>query len=159
MADEAQYEIVREESEAYMNSISVQQQWSGTEASFQILTLPTPWAEPLPAYSDRPDFLEPAHCRLCFEPVDDDELEAHLRDKHQLTYRDYRSDVLGRTLTEWPQPISPQILRSRLAAFKEELCDVNFSCMLARRALARKDAASCSASLFHRGMPPARLRG
>ena len=29
-------------------------------------------------------------------------------------------------MTEWPQPISPQVLRTRLAAFKDELCDANF---------------------------------
>ena len=34
--------------------------------------------------------------------------------------------MLRRTIAEWPQPIPSQILRTRLAAFKEELSDDNF---------------------------------
>eukprot|EP00973_Karenia_brevis_P093078 12415539-Karenia_brevis.AAC.1 len=29
-------------------------------------------------------------------------------------------------MSEWPQPISPQLLRSRLAALKTEICDESF---------------------------------
>ena len=43
-------------------------------------------------------------------------------------------------MAEWPQTISPQVLRSRLAAYKRELCDFNFNqvpcgscCRLKRR--------------------------
>ena len=39
----------------------------------------------------------------------------------------YRRQVLQKTVAEWPQAISPQVLRSRLAAFKKELCDDNYA--------------------------------
>ena len=63
--------------------------------------------------------------------------------------------MLGRTLTEWPQPISPQILRSRLAAFKEELCDANFL-MHACASCARQKRRS---KLFRVSFPPRNATG
>ena len=53
-----------------------------------------------------------------------------------MSLQEYRHRVLRGTLTEWPQPISPQILRCRLAAFKKELSDLNFlmlSCAVCAR--------------------------
>ena len=43
-----------------------------------------------------------------------------------MTLEAYRKIVLGDALMTWPQPISPQILRSRLAAFKNEMSDASF---------------------------------
>ena len=43
-----------------------------------------------------------------------------------MTPREYRSLVLGQTLRAWPEEVTPQVLRSRFAAYKEELCDKNF---------------------------------
>ena len=44
-------------------------------------------------------------------------------------------------LAEWPQPITPQILRSRLAAFKEEMSDLNFQ--LSPCAVCARDKRMC----------------
>ena len=110
-----------------LESIATQQQWSGEEPALQLLVLPATSGPPLPTYSESPEYLNPNHCRLCFfEAVDDLTLQQHLEERHGLTLTDYRSDVLSRTMAEWPQPISPQILRCRLAAFKNEMCDHNF---------------------------------
>ena len=54
-------------------------------------------------------------------------LENHLQTQHAgLSFDKYRAEILQKTLTEWPQPIMPQILRTRMAAFKEFFCDANF---------------------------------
>ena len=52
--------------------------------------------------------------------------------------------MLRKTLSEWPQKVSPQVLRSCLGAFKDELCDANFveeicasCCRLKRRSKLR----------------------
>lgn len=50
----------------------------------------------------------------------------HARDAHSMTPSEYRNNVLRRVMAEWPRPITPQILRGRMAAFKEELCDANY---------------------------------
>ena len=48
----------------------------------------------------------------------------HLSEAHNgMTPREYRSLVLGQTLRAWPEEVSPQVLRTRLAAYNEELCD------------------------------------
>ena len=53
---------------------------------------------------------------------------AHLLQEHAGCSLDcYRRDVLRSSLRQWPEPITPQILRSRLAAFKEEFSDANFA--------------------------------
>ena len=88
--------------------------------------LPATTGQALPSYSDKPELLDPSHCRLCLDPVDGSALPQHLEECHGLTQEEYRRQVLQQTMAEWPQPISPQILRSRLAAFKEEMCDHNF---------------------------------
>ena len=132
----AHYELVREESERYLESISVQQQWTGLEQAFQILVLPDTQAPALPQYAETPEYLDPEHCRLCLQPYKDTGLERHLQEQHQISLEEYRQRAFRRTLTEWPQPISPQILRSRLAAFKRELSDFNFlmlSCAVCAR--------------------------
>ena len=50
----------------------------------------------------------------------------HLSEAHNgMTPREYRSLVLGQTLRAWPEEVSPQVLRTRLAAYKEEMCDKN----------------------------------
>ena len=124
----------------------------------------------LPEYAPTADFLSPHHCRLCLQPYEPGELGKHLKvcpkssaedgaggapgvsfrpplssssqdtlQKFSVT-ANYRREVLGKTLTEWPQQISPQVLRTRLAAFKDEMCDANFQqlpcascCRLKRR--------------------------
>ena len=120
------YELVKVESLQYLASISEQQSWTGAEPALQLLQLPSAGQEPLPSYSERPVYLSPEHCRLCLQPVPDARLSDHLWLQHHITRDDYRRQVLSKTQAEWPQPISPQVLRTRLAAFKEELCDANF---------------------------------
>ena len=43
-----------------------------------------------------------------------------------MTVRQYRHEVMGRVRCEWPQEVSPQVFRTRLAAYKEQLCDANY---------------------------------
>ena len=101
------------------------QKWNGTEPALQVLCLPSDVS--LPAYAENPDHLDPSHCRLCLMPVSDANLTDHLRTQHNgLTPETYRAMVLRSVMTTWPQPISPQLLRTRLAAFKEEMSDANF---------------------------------
>lgn len=136
------YELVRAESERYLDKISAQQQWDGTESSLQILMLPDTSTDKLPEYAPTPEYLDPAHCRLCLEPLGDTSLEAHLRGRHNgMSPQTYRRQVHRMVLAEWPQPITPQILRSRLAAFKEEMSDLNFQ--LSPCAVCARDKRMC----------------
>ena len=113
------------EHEDYLAKKRGWQTWNGTEPALQLLCLPS--GQVLPEYSKLPDFLHPSHCRLCFSPVSEEHFASHLRDQHDgMTKNTYRETVLRSTLTEWPQPISPQLLRTRLAAFKNEMTDANF---------------------------------
>ena len=130
--------LVRNESDAYLQRISTQQQWSDEERAFQLLFFAPQDSPPLPAYKPDPEFLDPSHCRLCLEAVSQDDLVSHLKTNHQITsFHEYRQVVFLRTIAEWPQQISPQVLRSRLAAFKKELCDANF----------KEEACACCARL------------
>ena len=110
------------------SGISQQQVWTGQESSLQLLILPASTSDPLPTYKPTPEYLDPQHCRLCLESLSHTTLETHLAEKHpQHTVATYRRQVLQKTVAEWPQAISPQVLRSRLAAFKKELCDDNYA--------------------------------
>ena len=106
-------------------SIRPWQTWSGDEPALQLLCLPTD--ERLPPYSDTLEYIDPEHCRLCLMPVSDAAMESHLQEQHDgLTLEQYRRTVLQRSLSAWPEAISPQVLRGRLAAFMTNLCDSKF---------------------------------
>ena len=97
-------------------------------------------ARTLPEYAAQPHYLSPSHCRLCLQPFSPGLEEVHLQECGQCTKAEYRHRVFRSVLAEWPQPIPAQVLRTRLAAFKEELCDGNFQempcascCRLKRR--------------------------
>ena len=128
--------LVREESDTYLESIAQQQEWKGDEPALQLLLMPSTLSCKLPQYSCEPEFLDPLHCRPCFQYFPRGGEEEHLRESHDppLTRAEYRRLVLRQTLSEWPQAIPPQVLRSRLAAFKSELCDAHY---------AEKPRASC----------------
>ena len=79
----------------------------------------------LPPYASTAEFLDPAHCRKCLKPVAD--LEAHLRDEcGGGSLQDYRREVFEKHIRAWPEPITPQIVRMRLAAYKNEMNDANY---------------------------------
>ena len=142
------FEFVREESLRYREKLPMQQRLTRHDPALQLLVLPTPASEePLPRYSAEPAYLSPAHCRLCLQPTDD--LEKHLQQEcpaqekkndevQKSSQQDpaasqapsktqvYRQEVFAKVVKEWPQPISPQVLRSRLAAFKNAMCDDAF---------------------------------
>ena len=131
---------VREESDKYLASIVEQQTWLGNEPALQLLLLPLGDSFTLPKYSPEPDYLSPMHCRLCLSSYEVGCEEQHLQECSQCTTTEYRRMVLRKVLEEWPQRIPAQVLRSRLAAFKLELCDANFEelpcascCRLKRR--------------------------
>ena len=116
-------EAVRAESDAYLASISEQQTWTGYEPALQLLLLPLNSSFEMPKYASEPDYLEPTHCRLCLTSYASGSEEQHLQECHECTKGQYRRMVLRKTLQEWPQAIPAQVLRTRLAAFKMELCD------------------------------------
>ena len=120
--------LVQKESDAYLQSISQQQEWSGEESALQLLILPAAAKDTLPEYAATPEYLDPNHCRLCLQSLSNTTLESHLAAMHpEHTPATYRREVIQKTCREWPQPISPQVLRSRLAAFKRQLCDAEFA--------------------------------
>ena len=59
-------------------------------------------------------------------PDDPGDFEQHLNHAHGLSPQAYRECVLEDALHSWPQPISPQLLRARLAGYKQELTDRNY---------------------------------
>ena len=127
LSPQAHYNIVRDESEAYLKKVSTQQEWAESDPALQLLLLPKRNLPPMTSYQDDPAYLDPSHCRLCLQPVPKDTLQSHLLSVHQISsIQEYRHEVFARTLAEWPQQITPQILRSRLAAFTLEMSDQNF---------------------------------
>ena len=50
----------------------------------------------------------------------------HVSDCHGLTGAAYRREVLSRAWAQWPEPITAQVMRTRLAAYKAALCDAEF---------------------------------
>lgn len=124
-----QYKQVHKESEEYLQKREEEQMWDGSEPAFRLFVLGTSTdSKPLPKYAPTAEFLHPNHCRLCLQECQD--LDKHIREHHggELKNRDdYRSVVLNRAFAEWPQEITPQILRTRLAAYKMEMSDANFA--------------------------------
>ena len=93
----------------------------------------------LPRYSAEAEYLSPEHCRICFT-YGPQGLEQHLQESHGCTHAQYRRLINRRVLKEWPRRPEPQVLRTRMAAFKTQLCDANFEekpcascCRLKRR--------------------------
>ena len=119
---------IEEESRKYLEGIAQQQEWSEREPTLQaLLLLPSHLPCTLPTYSTQPEFLAASHCRLCLASFGPGGELAHLREHHPgYTHASYRRVVLRQTLSEWPQSVPSQVLRTRLAAFKDELCDANF---------------------------------
>jgi len=55
-------------------------------------------------------------------------LAKHLAEAHDgKTMQEYRKEVLSMAMTQWPHEVSPQVLRTRLAAYKQHLTDANFA--------------------------------
>ena len=126
-APEELYKLIRDESDHFIASKDRRQIVQGTEPALQLLlNMPTD-PEPLMPYTDTPHYLNPKQCRSCLANVDD--MFEHLHTCHPTisSIEHYRRTVLKKSLVEWPQKIAPQILRTRLAAFKSELCNANFA--------------------------------
>ena len=123
-----------------MASIAQQQTWTGREPALQLFVPPLECDVSLPRYDKVAKYLSPTHCRLCLKSYESGCLVQHLQECAQCTPEEYRRFVLRRVIAEWPQRIDAQLLRTRLAAFKQELCDENFEerpcavcCRLKRR--------------------------
>ena len=124
ISPQTHFNIVRAESDAYLRKIAAQQEWTDEDPALQLLFLPLTNVPPLPQYAAEPSYLDPFHCRLCLQEVSRYEFANHLTSAHDIfSVQAYRHEVLRRTIADWPQPIPSQILRTRLAAFKEELSD------------------------------------
>ena len=126
-----QHKIIESESNAYLERIAQQREWTGKKKELQVLWLPSSNSTSLPTYPEQTDFLDPSHCRLCLQPVGPSELEKHLRESHTdkdagYSTEEYRTEILRKALTSWPETIQPSVLRTRLAAFRKELSDANF---------------------------------
>ena len=127
LPDDAIQALLAEEATAYCAEelVRERQTWSGHEPALQLLCLPS--SERLPSYGERPEYLSPKHCRLCLQEVEDDDMQQHLQACHDgISISAYRHRVLRSSLTEWPQPVFPQLLRTRVAAFKMEMSDANY---------------------------------
>ena len=54
------------------------------------------------------------------------DLASHVRSAHDLSPAQYRREVLGRALAEWPTPVPAQVMRTRLFAYKQAFKDEFF---------------------------------
>jgi len=146
-----------EEAAQHAASMPAVQSVKGTEPALQLLLLPFASTYQLPRYASVPEYLDPSHCRVCLQSVLSGDLERHLRDDCLgCSEQQYRRFVLRLTLAAWPQSISPQTLRSCLAAFKGEFCDAKYQqgacascCRLKRKNKLRRvvfPAPSCDAA-------------
>ena len=105
----------------------------------------------MPQYAAEPSYLSAVHCRLCDPPKDlsddvraeDDQhvceidaddgdvcnsvhpaVKRHLKEHHHdMSPQQYREHVLGRVVADWPEPVAPQVLRTRLTEYKRSLSD------------------------------------
>ena len=128
---EVLFEYVREESRRYLEKTCKQQVVKSSDPALQLLVVPPASGNTfLPKYAVEPTYLNASHCRLCLQAVHDaKDLEKHLKEGcpakqgKSSTPEAYRQEIFANVVKEWPQPISPQVLRSRLAAFKNAMSD------------------------------------
>lgn len=80
-------------------------------------------APDLPPYRPQADWLPTCHCRLCFCRLSDHKwpqhLEQHLAEIHGIDLQGYRRRILQDAMTG-TKPTTPQLLRNRLAAYREK---------------------------------------
>ena len=97
----------------------------------------------LPAYSKRPEYLPPNHCRLCLQvcemptpplqSVAEDRdvhpaVMAHVREHHGLKDADaYRRAIFGRSAQESLRAVTAQVQRIAVHRYMARLCDANYS--------------------------------
>ena len=96
----------------------------GTEQALQVLLKPMPNTEPLHAYDQKASYLSPDHCRLCFQGKHEAlsfDLAVHLRAEHDLSMDGYRQRVLQDAMTYGLRPVPNQLLRTRLAQYRQAL--------------------------------------
>ena len=159
-------ELVREESDSYLKFSRQPQTWTGKEPALSVLLQPDATCAELPPYASTPEYLSPDHCRLCFKHVRAEDLAEHLRDEHADCpdlHREgfdietnYRRAILNASAVAWPTPISPQILRARVAEYEAKETDDNFAlaacavcarqkhrCKLLRAVVPHPDADAC----------------
>ena len=130
-------QLVRGESDQFLASVPSPQTLDVRAPALQSLLGPADVESgSLPEYGRQPEYLDPNHCRLCLAPVgsSDNDLRAHVVAEHSElrglskdVLHAYRQTALGKAWADWPTPISPQVLRSRLAAFKAEMIDENYA--------------------------------
>ena len=88
---------------------------TGQEPALQLLVLPATMKPALPAYDAEPSFIAPDHCRTCLSSP----CPGHAAQEH-------RRDILERVAAEGVAPVSAQVLRARLTAYKDHLSHDNF---------------------------------
>ena len=84
LSPQAHYIIVREESDAYLQKIEAQHQWSEDSPALQLLLLPKRTMPALPQHEAEPAYIGPQHCRLCLASVTEETLPDHLVSVHQI---------------------------------------------------------------------------
>lgn len=87
-------------------------------------------APDLRPYQPQADWLPTCHCRLCFCRISDhqgpEHLEQHLAEIHGIDLREYRRRILQDAMTGM-RPTTPQLLRNRLAAYREKAVGPNIT--------------------------------
>ena len=127
--------VLGRESKAFLEAYEDEQDITWKEPALQNLFLPIEGASELRAYSSKPEYLDPRHCRLCHHsggegPLDafglTPELVRHVLEAHGLLPAEYRHHVLRMTASAGLVEVPSQVLRSRGAAYRSRLCDANF---------------------------------
>ena len=71
-----------------------------------------------------------ADTKMPLKPQQQELLDArvakHVQDVHGLSPQEYRREVLRRTVAEWPQPITAQVIRTVLTSYKKAQSDALF---------------------------------
>ena len=88
----------------------------------------------LPPYGSVPGYLPLQHCRICFCSFEDTPehcfkqvLETHVLTKHDLTLEEYRHKLLETNMATFPTPVTPQVHRMLLHAYRSQLNDTAFT--------------------------------
>ena len=127
--------VLGRESKAFLEAYEDEQAITWKEPALQNLFLPIEGPSELQAYSKKPEYLDPRHCRICHHsggegPLDafglTPELTRHVLEAHRFLPAEYRHYVLRMTASAGLVEVPSQVLRSRGAAYRSRLSDTNF---------------------------------
>ena len=126
--------VLGRESKAFLEAYEDRQAIAWREPALQSLFLPIEGPSELQAYSKKPEYLDPRHCRICHHsggegPLDacglTPELSRHVLEVHWFLPAEYRHRALRMTASAGLVEVPSQVLRSRGAAYPSRLSDAN----------------------------------